>query len=245
MKREYQKHRHSFCMFICPYFAVCRVELTDSPSDCCSLGECKSCGETTVVKTYIKVLCKCYLLGCTAGLKTDSAEAESSWVLTAASSCSVPHCHREQRLSLEPFSSLAPAEDTGKWARVLHPFHEMTQPHIFGGRMSLSPCKAPGAAVPPSVRRSASSQHCRGSSSGSKLCFPAFFTGVSQAWMFTPSGLHGKYLIQGTDAKIDRRIPSIFTSSFYLKSTSNNLVVKLLKYNAMYYFKIQCYVLQY
>lgn len=98
--------------------------------------------------------------------------------------------------------------------------------------MSLSPCTAPGAAVPPSVRSSASSQYCRGSSSSRKLCFPAFFTGVSQA-----SVLLGKHAIQRTEAKINRGIPPTFISIFYLKSTSNNLVVKLLRYNAMYYLK--------
>lgn len=103
--------------------------------------------------------------------------------------------------------------------------------------MSLLPCKAPGAAVPPSVRSSASSQQCRGSGSSSKLFFPAFFTGVSLALIFTPSVLLGKHAIQRTEAKINRGIPSTLISTFYLKSTSNNLVVKLLKYNAVYYLK--------
>lgn len=104
----------------------------------------------------------------------------------------------------------------------------------FGGRTSLSPCKAPGAAVPPSVRSSASSQHCRGSSSSCKLFFPAFFTGVSQAWMFTSSILLGKHAIQGMEAKINTGIPATFISSFYLKSTSNNLIIKPLKYYLLF-----------
>lgn len=116
----------------------------------------------------------------------------------------------------------------------------LTQWHrqCFGGRLSLSPCKAPGAAVPPSVRSSASSQHCRGSGSSRKLCLPSFCTGVSQALIFTSSVLLDKPACSpGKEAKINRGIPSTLISSFYLKSTSNNLVVKLLKYNAMYYLK--------
>lgn len=99
--------------------------------------------------------------------------------------------------------------------------------------MNLSPCQAPGAAVPPSVRSSASSQHCRGSIFSRKLCFPAFFTGVSKAWMFAPQYC----LVSMQSRERNPKLSWTFISSFYLKSTSTNLVVKLLKYNALYYLK--------
>lgn len=98
------------------YLAVSRV-VNSPPSNCFSLGECNS-GETTrMVETSIQMLCKCYLLGCRAGLKT-----KRSSVLTHDGTCSVPRCHYEHRLRLHISSSAAPAEDTGKRTGVLHPF---------------------------------------------------------------------------------------------------------------------------
>lgn len=191
-----------------------------------ALGACKSCGESTY-RQWVKHIFKCYI-------KVIYCSAEQGWKLI------VPRLRAHGRLQMPAptlchiaitirdsawRSSLAPAEDTSKWARVFASIWWNDTANALEEGWASPLAKRLEQQCPPSVRRSASGQHCRGSSSSRKLCFSAFFTGVSQAWIFTLSVLLGKHAIQWTEAKIYRGTPPIFISSFYFKLTSNNLVV--------------------